>query len=828
MKKINRYLLHPDELIIDKGDLEEIVKNNYLYIASDRIDGEVRRNSGYSAIPNISINYNYKNPFTNFEKFFSNSQYQYIFFIKRNDNYRTFTNYLRSKHISFNDIDNAGRAEGKINILRENINEGFIDNNSKTVYVSSSDLFGLVKARITSKESIKSSVIDNLSDLKINDYIVHQDHGVGKYKGLITMDIENKTTELIKIEYAENNNLYMPVTSMALIQKYIGSTGLNTKLSQLGSDKWQKIKQRAKRKIEDIAVELLRVQARRELNRGYKFDLNNLDYQKFCSLFPYVETGDQLDTINDVISDMCSTRPMDRVVCGDVGFGKTEVMLRAAFLASNNNMQVVIIVPTTVLAKQHYQTFKRRFSQYSYNIEIITRSLAKKERTKILQEITSGKIDIIIGTHALLSKDYKYVNLGLLIIDEEHKFGVKHKESIKQIKENIDVLTLTATPIPRTLNSTLSEIKDMSVINTPPIGRKNIETSIIDKSIETISMFVNREISRGGQMLYIHNNIDTMDSEIKFLNSLNQNVIIEKVHGRLPNQEIENVMNSFIDEKINILVCTSIIESGLDMTNVNTIIINNAENFGLSQLHQLRGRVGRSNKQAYAGLLLSNRGKLTKDAEQRIDAFIKTNSLAGGIEIAGHDLEIRGAGEILGEEQSGQIFEIGYGMYTTMLSRAISQIKNKKETIDHSHTEIDSYISTLIPQDYIDDIFLRLEIYNEISNSKNDYDIDKIVTKLEDIYGPIPDYLNNLLNLTRVRISADHIKAESIKINKESTVINLNDKSLINNKKLIDNYVMNNKIKISDEFNLRYQNKYVGDFTNICEEIIILLTEISN
>ena len=827
-EKINRYLLHPDELLIEKEDLEMILENNYFYIASDLIEGEVRKHSEYSAIPNISINYNYKNPFTNFEKFFSNSRYKYIFFIKRDDNYRTFTNYLRSRDIFFEDIDSIDNIESKIHIIRQDINEGFVNNNSKTIYVSSNDLFGLIKARVTSKESIKSCVIDSLSDLKINDYLVHQDHGVGKYKGLITMDIENKTIELIKIEYAENNNLYMPITSITLIQRYIGNTGLNTKLSQLGSDKWQKIKQRAKKKIEDIAVELLRVQAKRELNQGYKFDLNNLDYEKFCSLFPYVETDDQLESINDVITDMCSVRPMDRVICGDVGFGKTEVMLRAAYIASNNNKQVVVIVPTTVLAKQHYQTFKRRFSKYSSNIEIITRALAKREKTKILQEINSGTTDIIIGTHALLSKDYKYKDLGLLIIDEEHKFGVKHKESIKQIRQDIDVLTLTATPIPRTLNSTLSEIKDMSVINTPPVGRKNIETSIIEKSIEIISMFVNREISRGGQLLYIHNNIDTMDEEINFLNSLNQDIIIEKVHGRLSNKEIERIMSDFIDEKINVLVCTSIIESGLDMTNVNTIIINSAENFGLSQLHQLRGRVGRSNKQAYAGLLLSNKSKITKEAERRIDAFIKTNSLAGGIEIAGHDLDIRGAGEILGEEQSGQIFEIGYGMYTNMLSRAISQLKNKKQTIDDFHTEIDSYISTLIPQDYIDDIFLRLEIYSEISNSKNDYDIDKIVTKLEDIYGPLPDYLSNLLNLTRVRISADNIKAESIKINKESTIITLNAKSNINKEKLINCYVLKNKIKISDEFNLRYQNKSIDDFTKICEEIITLLTEISN
>ena len=575
----------------------------------------------------------------------------------------------------------------KVQIIRSDINEGFVDNNKKVVYVSSNDIFGLIKTRLSSNEVIKASTIQTLSDLKINDLVVHQDHGIGKYKGLITMDIENKITELIKLEYAENNNLYILITSMSLIQRYIGSSGLSTRLSQLGSDKWLKIKLRAKRKIEDVAAELLRTQAKRQLNSGFKFDFNSHEYEKFCNFFPYVETNDQLNSINDVINDMCSSKSMDRIICGDVGFGKTEVILRASFIAVNNKKQVVIIVPTTVLARQHYDTFINRFSNYDYDIQIITRAVTHKNKLNIIKKVNNNETHILIGTHALLSRDFKYAKLGLLIIDEEHKFGVKHKESVKNIKENVDVLTLTATPIPRTLNSALSEIKDMSVINTPPIGRKNIETCIIKKTNINIRDFIEREVSRGGQLLYIHNNIDTMDQEIAFLKAINKNYKIDKIHGRLSNKDIEIIMKDFINEKISILVCTSIIESGLDMTNVNSIIINDAQNFGLSQLHQLRGRVGRSNKQAYAGLIVCSKNKLTIDADKRINAFISTNSLAGGIDIAGHDLEIRGAGEILGEEQSGQIFEIGYGMYTSMLSKAIQQIKNKKEVDTDHHVE---------------------------------------------------------------------------------------------------------------------------------------------
>ncbi len=824
----NRYILNPTDLLITNNELDNIIKNNYIYFSSELSEDKNSIKTGYSTLPSLVINYNYKNPFINFDNLYKSSSYDFIFFIDRDDNFKTLTNYFDSNDLEYKEINNIDDDSSCIKIYKSNINQGFIDNHNKKTYISSNDLFGLIKTRVSKNKSIKSILIDNLSDLKVNEFIVHQEHGIGKYKGLITMEIESKVIELIKIEYADNNNLYIPITSISLIQRYIGNAGLNTKLANLGTDRWLKVKQRAKKKIEDIAAELLRVQANRELNLGYKYTFDNHTYEKFCKLFPYVETEDQLDCINNVIEDMCSQKSMDRVVCGDVGFGKTEVILRASFLAATNNKQVIIIVPTTVLAKQHYQTFKKRFSNYNYTISLMTRVLTALDKTKTINDIKDNNVHIIIGTHALLNKNIKYYDLGLLIIDEEHKFGVKHKEAIKSMKENIDVLSLTATPIPRTLNSALSEIKDMSIINTPPIGRRDIETRTIERTQENIKEYIDRELNRGGQILFIHNNIDSMDEEINFLKIINDNYRIGKVHGRLSNNEIENVMNNFIHEDIDILVCTSIVESGLDMANVNTIIINNAQNFGLSQLHQIRGRVGRSNKQAYAALILCDYRKMTKEAERRVGAFIKTNSLAGGLDIAGHDLDIRGAGEILGEEQSGQIFEIGYGMYTSMLSRAINQIKNKKDDHISIHTEVDAYISTLIPQDYIEDIFIRLEFYSDISNVTNEHQLNEIIIKMIDIYGPIPEYLENLLHLTKVRIASSIINADKIKINKDNSIITLNSNSLVDRDLLLDKYVIPGKIKLSDQYNLKYQNSLESNFEDKCNNIIDILKAISN
>lgn len=816
--KLIKYIINPNEMIIDIKDIRNLVETNYFYQFTNDIGIKSSNVSKYSPLPVVSINYKYKNPYINIDKLLNSSNYKIIFYIKREDNYRLLVNYLKE--------NNHLNRENGINIIRYDISEGFIDNRNKVIHISSNDIFGIIKTRINRTKTLESELINSIADLRIDDYVVHEEHGIGKYKGLVSMNVEKKTVELIKIEYAESNNLYTPITSLSLIQKYIGSTGINIKLSSLGTDKWLKIKQRAKKKIEDMAVALLKIQAQRSIKNGYIFKINHDKYNKFCKSFNYVETSDQLNCIDDVINDMCSNKIMDRVICGDVGFGKTEVILRAAYLSLINNKQVIIIVPTTVLANQHFDTFKKRFINYDYKIALLTRTIKTKEKLNILDLIKSGEINIIIGTHTLLSSHIEYHDTGLFIIDEEHKFGVKHKEIIKNRVQTIDVLSLSATPIPRTLNSTLSQIKDMSIISTPPNGRKNILTEVITFDERDIQKYLDREINRGGQILYVHNNIGTMDTQVGFIKNICHSYTVEKIHGKLKSKEIERIMNKFLNNEINILVCTSIIESGLDMSNVNTIIINEAYNFGLSQLHQIRGRVGRSNRQAYAALVIDDKRKLTKDAEKRINAFIQTDSLAGGLEIAGHDLEIRGAGELLGEEQSGQIYEIGYAMYTSMLSKAIEQTKSDNESVIDDHIEINSYESTLIPQDYIDDIFLRLKYYTEIANVKDEYELNQVVIKLEDIYGPIPDLLFNLINLTKVRIYARLIHASNIFINKNVTEIVLSKNDTIKHDQLINHYVLTDKVKIVSDSKLKLTN-INDDFDNVCKDIITFFKSIS-
>ena len=489
------------------------------------------------------------------------------------------------------------------------------------------------------------------------------------------MNIEGIETELIKLEYSNEDVLYIPVTSINLLKKYSGHTGLNVPLHNLGTDYWIKIKNRAKKKINDIAVELLEVESRRLASKGFSFK-NNLDeYTKFSDAFPYEETEDQIKAIENVMRDMESEKPMDRLICGDVGFGKTEVIMRAAFLSAINNCQTIVLAPTTILVEQHYKSFINRFSSTAINIGRLSRLQSTKDKKETLMKLKNGEIDIIIGTHAVLSKNIEFHNLKLLVIDEEHKFGVTAKEQIKKLKYNIDIITLTATPIPRTLNAALSQIKDLSVMETPPQNRKSIVTRIVKWDKDILGEAIDREIQRGGQIYYVHNEISSMDDEIAKILSLNEKIKIGRIHGQLDPKDIEIEMQRFLDREYDLLICTSIIESGLDIQNVNTIIVNNSNKFGLSQLHQIRGRVGRTNRQAYAYMVIPEYTQITKDAEKRLEAIDSVKSLGGGLELATHDLEIRGAGEILGEEQSGQIYEIGYAMFTDILNKSIEFLR---------------------------------------------------------------------------------------------------------------------------------------------------------
>jgi len=557
-------------------------------------------------------------------------------------------------------------------------------------------------------------------------------------------------------------------------------------------------------------------------SKGFSFETKIRDYEKFIDYFPFVETEDQNKTINEVVSDMSKLKPMDRIICGDVGFGKTEVIMRASFIASMNDKQTMVLAPTTILVEQHFKTFLKRFENTAINIGKLSRLQSAKEKSLLLKKIADGKVDIVIGTHALLSRKVIFKNLKLLIIDEEHKFGVRAKEKIKKIKENIDVLSLTATPIPRTLNAALSQIKDLSIIETPPENRKSIVTRILKWDSDIIKDAINREINRGGQIYYVHNEIKTMDKIIEKIKLLDLKIKIGKIHGQLDNKIIEKEMNKFLNKEYDLLLCTSIIESGLDIANVNTIIINNSNKFGLSQLHQIRGRVGRTGRQAYAYLIIPEKSMITEDAQKRLEAIDSVSSLGGGLEIATHDLEIRGAGEILGEEQSGQIYEVGYAMFTDLLNKSIKLLKTGEPEIELNNIEIDINKSCLIPEDYINDIYTRLKYYKKISSCKNKDEINIIKDEIIDIFGPIPKFLNNLFILTILKLKIINKNIKYIKIINQDVKIEINDFEKIKINNIIANS-KNNEMKISkdnlihfkaDDIDFENQSKAISNIIN--------------
>ena len=637
------------------------------------------------------------------------------------------------------------------------------------------------------------------------------------------MDVEGIKTELIKIEYSDDDILYIPITSINLLKKYTGHTGLNIPLHSLGTDNWTKIKSKAKKRINDIAVELLEIESKRLASKGYIFKKDLNEYDKFVEYFPFTETEDQTHAINDVLYDMQSNKPMDRLICGDVGFGKTEIIMRAAFIAASNNVQTMILAPTTILVEQHYKSFIKRFSETAINISKLSRLQKIKEKKDTIDKLKSGAIDIIIGTHALLSKNIEFKEIKLLIIDEEHKFGVADKEKIKKLKHSIDVITLTATPIPRTLNSALSQIKDLSIIETPPQNRKSIVTRIIKWNKEIIKEAIEREMQRGGQVYFVHNEIQSMDEEISNLNNLLSNIKIGKIHGQLDAKHIEGEMEKFVNREYDVLVCTSIIESGLDIQNVNTIIINHSSKFGLAQLHQIRGRVGRTNRQAYAYLIIGDKNNLTKEAERRLEAIDSVDSLGGGLELSTHDLEIRGAGEILGAEQSGQIYEIGYAMFTDMLNKSIEFLKDGDIANNIDNIEIDNNYSCLITEDYMSDVLSRLKYYKKISSCENEKDIIRLKDELIDIYGPIPEYLDNLLSLTILKLKLKNQNIKYMKIIDNLIKIEFKNKDLIK----IDHIISSTKnmdLRIMKNNMIQLKVDAIS-FDSLCDEIANIIAK---
>jgi transcription-repair coupling factor (superfamily II helicase) len=651
------------------------------------------------------------------------------------------------------------------------------------IILDESCLFGTRANRTRKKKRFKANpdeIISNLSELHLGSPIVHIDHGVGRYRGLETHNFEGEA-EFLVLEYFGGDKLFVPVSSLHLVSRYTGSSEENAPWHKLGGDRWQKLREKAAKKVKDVAAELLQLYAIRESRGGKQVNLNENDYLQFCQGFPFEETDDQATTIDAVIKDLQSPKSMDRVVCGDVGFGKTEIALRAAFVTANDSKQVAILVPTTLLAQQHYENFLDRFSPFPIKVAVLSRFVKKAEQTKILEGVTNGTIDIVIGTHKLLQKDIKFKNLGLIVIDEEHRFGVRQKERLKKLRAEVDILTLTATPIPRTLNTALSGLRDLSIIATPPKARLSVKTQVIEWDNSTIKEACQREIQRGGQVYFLHNDVKTIEQMAETVQKLVPQARVRVAHGQMHESDLQSVMLDFHKMRFNILVCSTIIENGIDIPTANTIIMNRADKLGLAQMHQLRGRVGRSHHKAFAYLLIPGWKAITKDAVKRLEAIVSLEDLGSGFTLATHDLEIRGAGELLGDEQSGQIQAIGFSLYCELLERAVEALKNDEEPelgdLSIHETEIELNIPALLPDDYIHDVYLRLTFYKRLSQCENTDDVKELRIELIDRFGLLPDQANNLFEIKILQLKSKAYDIKSITVNQHGGTVKFDTKS---------------------------------------------------
>ncbi|UYZ69840.1 transcription-repair coupling factor [Moraxella bovis] len=638
--------------------------------------------------------------------------------------------------------------------LKNKQNQGFC-------VISETQIFGRVVATTKRKRQNALSqafLIKSVSEMTEGSLVVHLSYGIGRYQGLVVLDVGEGEQEFIHIKYADDANVYVPITNLALIGRYSGTDNEAVQLSKLGSGKWDKARQKTLTDIYDVAAELLNVQARRNAKQGISFDIDMASYELFASGFAYDETPDQQSAIEAVMFDMKQTKPMDRLICGDVGFGKTEVAMRSAFIAVQAGYQVAVLVPTTLLAGQHEDSFKDRFADWAIKIESLSRFVGKKAQDKVLADLADGKVDIVIGTHRILQDDVKFKNLGLMIIDEEHRFGVRHKEKIKAMQADVDTITMTATPIPRTLNMALSGMQDISIIATPPARRLAIKTFVAEKNEQTTKDAILREILRGGQVYYLHNDVASIDTAAENLSELIPEVRVGVAHGQMAEKELHDVMSDFYHKKTNVLVASTIIETGIDVPNANTIIINRADKFGLAQLHQLRGRVGRSHHQAYCYLFVPSIKGLTADAKKRLDAISRANTLGAGFMLASEDLEIRGAGEILGKEQSGNMQTIGFGLYMDMLERATKAIKSGNtpslETPLDLVSDINIHASALIPSDYLADVHERLLCYKRIANAETVDELNEMRAEMIDRFGAMPTALANLFLVHKMRVQS--------------------------------------------------------------------------
>lgn len=718
------------------------------------------------ALPTLAINARAKQPLSALADFLeAQPQTRILFAAESRGRREALEEILAPLHLQLPHVESFHAFLGSqhaMGVTESQVGSGLWLTEPNVAVISETELFGDVVRQSRRREKATDDnelAVRHLSELKEGAPVVHQAHGVGRYMGLETLEAGGQANEFLALCYADGAKLYVPVDSLHLISRYSGADDELAPLHKLGSDQWEKARRKAAEKIRDTAAELLDVYARREAQQGVVYDAPAEEYTRFAASFPFEETPDQQAAIEAVISDMTSPQPMDRVVCGDVGFGKTEVAMRAAFLAVQSGRQVVVLVPTTLLARQHFENFRDRFADTAVNISLISRFTAGKEMTQTLESIKEGRTDIVIGTHKLLSKSVELPKMGLLIIDEEHRFGVAQKEKLKTLRAEIDILTLTATPIPRTLNMAMSGIRDLSIIATPPARRLSVKTFVQQRDNSIIKEALLREILRGGQVYFLHNEVKTIENAAEQIRELVPEARVAVAHGQLPERSLERVMSDFYHRRFNVLVCSTIIETGIDVPSANTILIERADKFGLAQLHQLRGRVGRSHHQAYAYLLTPPPKAMTRDAVKRLEAISASDDLGAGFTLASHDMEIRGAGELLGDEQSGQMETIGYTLYMEMLDRAVKAIRaGKTPNIDtpfNNGVEISLNLPALIPDDYIHDVQQRLVMYKRIANTQSDNELKELQVELIDRFGLLPAPLKNLIRQTKLRQRAE-------------------------------------------------------------------------
>ncbi len=811
-----RPLLSPEKLFLKSDDFFVFAKSHARWVLnSNETPSELS-----CPIPDVSINRRADDPLRNLRTYLNNNKKRTLICAESAGRRETMQQLFNEYNLSvapchsFTDFITSdeplmfgvspiqtgfslGNVLGDLNFITET-----------ELYAHSGRRTGRKKQEVTSQ--IEHMVRD-LAELKIGDPVVHVNHGIGRYRGLINMDTGQGETEFLHLQYANDTALYVPVSQLHVISRYAGTSPDDAPLHSLGSGQWEKAKQQAANKIHDTAAELLDLYAKRALRKGFAFPLTLKDYEIFADSFNFEETPDQAAAIQSVIDDMTSDKPMDRLICGDVGFGKTEVALRAAFIAVMGGKQVALLAPTTLLAEQHAQTFTDRFANWPVRIAELSRFRTSKQINQTIKSLADGTVDIVIGTHKLLSKEIQFSRLGLVIIDEEHRFGVRQKEALKTLRTDVDVLTLTATPIPRTLGMALEGLRSFSIIATAPQKRLAIKTFVRSENDSVIREACQRELKRGGQVYFLHNEVETIENRRAMLENLLPEARIGVAHGQMPERNLEKVMRDFVAQRYNILLCTTIIETGIDVPNANTMIMHRADKFGLAQLHQLRGRIGRSHHQAYAYLLVHDTQSLTKQAQRRLDAIRQMEELGSGFFLAMHDLEIRGAGEILGDEQSGEIQEIGFQLYSDMLKEAVRAMKNgEKPDFDTSFkttTEINLHTPALLPTEYCAGVNERLSLYKRLASSNTSEEISDLQEEMIDRFGKLPEQAQALIDTHRLRLLAKTVGITKIDAHAEAITFQFMQNPPIDALKIIELIQKDKNIRLNGPEKLRITAK---------------------